>query len=596
MPSLIGFSNPLNQVPGFLIPIFIEHPFNHVLIQNISHDDKVTAFSQIDLPIDFNAENAEVSFLSVGDSALWAFAFEKNYILSGPSKQLAISLRNRLRKGLFKRLPFLENEVAFFCDDKVSYKRNLSKCFENLRRISPVAATVWRDNVILLPVAKKELSNLTPAMRNPALLSAVRARTSKSVRRIEVPSQLSGADERIYLPRTFELAKHLELDAVHVTQSQLGAKEDFKEPYAVLHGLNGIGRMVERKSPSHFHQEETIWSLPWVHGSSLKGIASGKFPTFTFVVLSLDDNQLDRAISLAKRHEDTIYVAIYLPPLSFKNRKGSSNFAFENELKKYFDYVFVIGNHILLEPDSSASRLAASSRAIKFVRACIESLIYAAWTTETVGNPKQFKKLFPTNGFCVVGRANREGSDHGPTNVIDRCFATMQSEQLQLRRSRRFLAVGASSIVYSEAMDEAAFENIRLGKDEIMRFEHEAGRGREAITTVAFGMEPSRMDRRRFPDFCLALLKSLGWSVVDTRGTEGAECMFSDYRLSFGFLVREDFDNNLFDRLLKRQRRTHVLTNFPPLPKMRTSKNSPVNFAHYSTLESFTNRVARTRK
>jgi len=596
MPSLVGFSNPLNQVPGFLIPLFVDHPHNHLLIQNISPTDKILAFSQIDLAIDFNADHAEDTSLGVGDNALWAFAFDENHVLSGPSKQIAISLKARLRKGTFKKLPFLENEVAFFCDDQIRYKRNLSKCFETLHRISPTAATVWRDNVILLPEAKRELSTLTPAMRNPALIGLVRARTIRSVLTVEIPNQLSKADERISLSRTFNLAKALGVEAVHVTQSNIPDMEELNEPIAIVYGLNGIGRMVERKNPNQIRRD-TIWSLPWIRGDQLNRVMAKKSPNFTFMILSNNDEQTKAAIALVKRREDTIYVAIFLPPISFGTNRNNSNVFWDNELKQYFDYVFIVGNHSLLEPDSSAPRLAASSRAIKFVRACIDGMIYAAWTTETVNQPKKFKRLFPTDGFCLVGRANREKSDRGPKNVIARCLAGMQNEFLSVRRSRRFVAIGASSIIYSDAMDETSHRVIRLNRDELMRFEHEAERSRDGITTIAFGLEPARITVSSFRSFCFALLESLGWRLVSSReDTDEVTWRLGDVHQSFSFLIKEEFNNDLFEKLIKRQKNVRVLTNFRPFEQMKSRKNSLVTFAHYSSLEYYSNQVSRTQR
>src|ERR1700733_14384487 len=162
MPSLHGFLIVAKDVPSFSIPVLIDRPGSNLpLIQQIDADDRIASFFEVD--VGNNYEDAPFKFeLEVGDKALWAFRSLNGEIIFGDVASLKIEMTSRLFANEFTNFPLIESQIAKFCELSSSYASALAKSIEMMQSRSKLAAAIWRDCSVLLPLAKRDMAQALP--------------------------------------------------------------------------------------------------------------------------------------------------------------------------------------------------------------------------------------------------------------------------------------------------------------------------------------------------------------------------------------------------------------------------------------------------
>jgi hypothetical protein len=190
MPKLDGFFAITLDAPTFLIPFFIDRPgSNRSLVQQISENDRVQSF--IEIEIDGNCDPPITRpDVSIGQFALWAFRSSSGELLQGKRTDLLFALKAKLAVDEFREFPLIENQVAKFCDARDIYEDSLPPSFNAIADMSLVMGEIWRDSVILLPVAKKEISTALTSDLLKTNLDHIRIVGLKKKVRIELPATL----------------------------------------------------------------------------------------------------------------------------------------------------------------------------------------------------------------------------------------------------------------------------------------------------------------------------------------------------------------------------------------------------------------------
>jgi len=159
MPWLTGFHNPTGLRPALLIPLFVGwQGGNRYLIQQIGPADNVTSFIDFDGELNCHLQLQKIE-LNVGDQSLWGVEFRSGDISFGSVTDIAPVLRKKLSQNEFSEHPWLGAEIAALCGDIARYNRYLRGLFKGLWEQAPIAAEVWRDNVVLLPIVRQELAD-----------------------------------------------------------------------------------------------------------------------------------------------------------------------------------------------------------------------------------------------------------------------------------------------------------------------------------------------------------------------------------------------------------------------------------------------------
>jgi hypothetical protein len=604
MPLLHGYLNPIPGMPCFLIPLFVEYPgSNRVLVQLISQNDRIEAFLEMD--IEANCQNpAKEIEVSLGRHAFWAFQLASTEILQGTTKDVAVRLTPLLKAGTFRKFPLIQSQVAKFCADTERYRQALGMSYKRLSRHSSISADIWRDATVIAPTARQELNATVQGTLSQKEIDEIRVFSDAGRLKVEVPARILDQVKRIgphlAMRETTSLARVFGLSGLSIILKNIATPKDERitnEPRAIVRGFSGTGEMIARALHRIRGYEYVI--PPWVPLSKLRKFGEPREPLFVFSITNLNAANIGAAIKFTRTFAGpTIKVAVALLPLSFGTLRSEEAVIAQLEvLSAAFDYVFVIGNHLLQRPQGAAPSLTASSKAIKYVRACANSLMEIAWADHGLNSAKDFLKVFP-RGYCLVGRAQASRNDAKQLNLLHEAIGSMLNERLSLKEAKRVVLAGAPSIIKSKEVAAFIGQAVENTRNEVLTIE--SVDSRQSITVLAFGIDRNEITEAHFKSFCLSLLVFLGWRILDKNEKWPiAKATFPGTgEIYFGFLSR---DGSL-DEILRAFRRTSksrhvILTNFKPSAAIRSECFSQRAWVfHYSGLDEFANFITSKGK
>jgi hypothetical protein len=451
MPHLHGYLVVAKDVPSFIIPVLIDRPGSNLpLIQQIDARNRVASFYEVD--VGNNYEDASSKFeINVGDQALWGFRNLSGETIFGELASLKTELTERLFANKFTNFPLIESQIAKFCEVSSSYASALAKSYKMLQSRSKLAAALWRDCSVLLPLARKDLAQTLPKYLRSEL-DSVRLVGSGNTIFLEIPRNvhdfLGSKATELKLTNTLSVGQAFGLTdyavrAAEVRENSSSIRSTFDEPYGELMPFTGIGNLVANNSPSY--SRTRILIPPWIKKNSRPAATS---PLVTFCVINTDLEILNSALRfIAGRAEKTIKIAIVTSPITFGTSRGHKlDPTLLDALRPVFDYIFLIGNHVLQMPTGAAPRLAASSRAVTFVRACVDGIMQMIWASGAPKTRSEFFAIFPRSGFCLVGRALGR-KDTAPKVIMQKAIESALNERLPLHRCGRLAVIGPPSIV-----------------------------------------------------------------------------------------------------------------------------------------------------
>jgi hypothetical protein len=565
MPILDGYLIIAKDVPTFVIPVLVDRPgSNHSLIQQIDVNNRIVSFFEID--VGNNHEDTPFKFeFNVGDKAVWAFRSLAGEISFSDFAGMKKELGGRLFAGEFDNFPLIESQVAKFCDNSLAYSGALSKSYKLIQSRSKLAAAIWRDSSILLPLAKKDLARAVPKHLTSEIDETRLLATGTTIL-LELPGKLH--DFLVSQSTELELADTLAIGnafgltsygftGVAVGSNPTGPETKFDEMYGELVPFTGIGDMVAQNSPSFRRIRRLI--PPWI--TKNKNPAA-KWPLVTFCVINTDPETIVSAIEFVKtRARETVKIAIVTLPITFgTSSRHRLDLIKLDSVRPHFDYVFIIGNHVLQKPTGRAPRLTASSRAVKYVRACVDGIMQVVWASGAPSTRKEFFAIFPRDGFGVVGRALGT-KDTPPEQILQEAIASALNDRLPLRHARRLSLVGPPHIVddshilsfLDKTADATLSQTISIVSTN----------RRAAVTLLGFGVRPVEQSERRHREFCLELLYSKNFSVIRETAAVVRGEFAKNRKIVIGFSSSERSLGQVIAAIEKTSLKTRcVLTNF----------------------------------
>ena len=139
--SLLGFVNPCNRLPAFLVPIFGTP--SDLWIQDSEGDGLVARFSPWTLPPEqILTKRGQKEFsIAVGNGLIYAFQFSDGQIETGPKSYLRGVLTERL--GEFGEFPFLIIDILKFIGRSDALPGAIDRARDNLALNNPQIAKRW---------------------------------------------------------------------------------------------------------------------------------------------------------------------------------------------------------------------------------------------------------------------------------------------------------------------------------------------------------------------------------------------------------------------------------------------------------------------
>jgi hypothetical protein len=591
MPNLDGFLIVAKDVPSFVIPVLIDRPgSNRSLIQQIDGSNRIASFFEVDVGNNYEGTPFKFEF-DVGDKALWGFRSLNGEISFGDLASLKEEMESRLFANEFTNFPLIESQIAKFFDLSGSYASALSKSYQTMLSRSKLAATIWRDCIVLLPLAKKDLAQLLPKYLRSELDNIRLVGTGSKIL-LKLPQRvhdfLKSEVTDLKLTGTLAIGNALGLTSYSIEGTEAKARSSvpeatFDEPYGELVPFTGIGDMAAKNGLSYRRIRRLV--PPWISNDSRPAT---KLPLVTFCVVNTDLEKIDKAIQFITDHVDeTIKIAIVTSPITFGTSRGHKlNPRLLDSLRPAFDYVFVIGNHILQMPTGAAPRLAASSRAVTYVRACVGGIMELIWSAGAPTTPNEFFATFPRDGFGLIGRASGK-KDTRPEEILEKAIESALNERLRLQHSRRLVLIGPPSIVDNSNilsfLDRAADTTLNQTLSVV------STNRRAAVTLLGFGIRLGDQDEHEHRQFCLELLHTRNFSIHrESKGFVRGEFIGGTAAV-IGFSASERSLVGTGASVEATSTKTRcVLTNFTPSPLgVEHYWNRGIAVFHYSLLDTY---------
>lgn len=620
MPKLFATLNPLNGVPGFLIPLFIDPgASNNILIQNLDKDGKILSFD--DFYVDH--ENVEVFSdkyninLNVRDDGLWAFISRDRNIILGSAKEISNFFLDLLKRDDFSSEPFLALEMAKFCNSKDQFNHFVRAAYSNIRGLSESSAALWRNATILLPAVKRDLRKRMEANGKRTMLSLIN----------EVRIYGLGQDVEILIPdelrRILGISEPTDRSILEEAKSLLAlfgtsvSVRSFRErakpplpngtdqtqtdegvPHAVVYGLGGVGSRVADSSPNSLRKFTPVFpSHLGMSKSSVRELTGKRPPLFGCAVLGSNSSDLSHAMDAAAiwANEGTTRFAIAFRPIGFGSPRKEKLTVFDLfESASRFDQVFVVGNHILHRPSGVAPNLMASSRAAGLAKSSIKALVDFAFQSWMEPKLYGFQSEFPQGGLGLLGRIWHSTVF---TYELDRDVALMLQENLPLRKARRILAIGPGvSARERQAINRSMYKIHGVKSRMIDYISLPPTRNRKKLIFLGLGIVPIKSTIGSFKDFCSRLLISLGWSMLENSASHRNEGTIRAQILSkrVMFLLSTDVNSNFseieLEASVERKLNLCIVTNYNPSSVQVSVGRSIIPAIHYSRLDDWTSR------
>lgn len=238
----IGFANPFDFLPGFLLPVFATASgSNAQYLQVIDAKGRIAAFERAEIAGSLFCCN-DYDSRTIGEEAVYAFGTGmETDVLFGTRKLLAPLLADIMAK--YRHLPALYLSLVEFCATPELEEANRRAYNQIQKAAGAVAARSWRDSQVLLPIIR---SALTDAASEPLGAAIARGRISVySTSKREIRVRADG-----YAPQ--EISRALHRRSVRSALQKSGVADDVK---IVLEGPKGKpsasrNAKVKRQQPS----------------------------------------------------------------------------------------------------------------------------------------------------------------------------------------------------------------------------------------------------------------------------------------------------------------------------------------------------------
>jgi hypothetical protein len=596
VPHVHGFLIISVDSPSFVVPLFVDRPgSNHSLIQEITTDDRVASFLDVDVGNNYEITQETVE-IEIGDPALWGFRSLSGEIILGTASEVSKVIKRRLHGGEYRAFPLIETQIAKFCKNARSYASALARSFQTIQKRSSLMANIWRDSVILLPVAKKELARNLPRTLLELDIDNVRLFSHETRIEIIVPHSLLNFYEpqksQPDFSETLNLGKSFGLSSLSLT----GANSDsettwsklptFNETYGELKSFTGIGDLVEKNLP--FFNRTHLLIPPWIGRGTRPG---AKPPLMSFCVMNTEKRRISAALQFASNvGQGTVKIAIVTLPITFGTSKGHKLDISELiSLKPIFDYIFIVGNHVLQKPIGLAPRLAASSRAVKYVKACVDGLMQIVWASTGPKSANNFYEIFSRDGFGLVGRGagRREYLESSrrtsAATALRDALGSALNERLPLHHGKRLVVVGPASIVNDALTIEYMNEAAHSTANEVLSVE--TNNPKPTATILGFGIKLVKQTDDRLREFCLELLHVRNFTILRVSKTNVVGRFGTGPPVTFGFSPSERSVDHLLS-LKAQTKKRYILTNYTPSNSLsRHCKARKILIFHYSLLD-----------
>jgi hypothetical protein len=525
-------------VPCFLVPLFREHPSNHLLVQRITKSDTIEAFDEFDNSDHYEQVNDQrlARSASIGDKAIWAFSDSSGKILLGTADEIKTNLEHELSGGELADFPLLRSEVAAFCGALDERRKALVAVYKSLGGPSGLGAAVWLDEVILCPVACSDLYH--QALKNGidikvSDLGGVFVRSNGKFAEVYLSATVFKAlrePSSRSLPSANELASAFGLKTkIKIEADYLGMRPLRRQspaapldyPLALFGGRDLSGRSFHQSFISPAYPKITIG--PFGPTKVRDGHEGRPAYCGEFVVFRNSADEINVEFSEQKELTSCNSVGIIVQRVGFGSVRRStvgvaSLVSRPGPAPGRFANLFYIGGHVLQRSLSKAPELDARAHGYRLALSCASAVMALAYST----GAKSLQHALPWTGRKTISLALRHVLKRDETlgEVLRTLLGLLHHPEVRLEDcSTLFLVVSRSLSMAKNELTNELLSATQLKDRQIRFLDHPARGENPQISLVAEGIPFRRPTLSTFGQFCRDLLLAIGWQV-ETKPSE----------------------------------------------------------------------------
>jgi hypothetical protein len=516
MPTLAGYSRGVGYAAGFKFALFKAMPgANADLVQTIGLGDVVSGFSEVTFEAHDTFAPLPPLELSIGQTAIWVFERPDGSAIVGDAAQIEPQLEALISSGELDDFPFLMTELVEFLGQYDKLADRLRPAFDILSTISEHSAAVWRDEVILHPIARRELANqISDTKARIDAVQSLRLRTENHTLTIE--ARFSAMPNPSF-PRTQRIGQLLDVKrlSIRTTTVERLVIPKYEQFDWELNTVGSVANFILTYSPFDRTRREIL-------STGARGIRSFGYweeigvgprtpPPTSFVVFPSDADviaEILRATNISlERHGFQRRVGLLVRPIGFGTPSPRKVAKDDVELLKLeFDALFFIGNHRSRRLQGVATNLAASRVAAAAVRSAIYGYSRAFSTTS------RRRPFFRGPGICLASP--------GVRSQYEDLAASVRRTVLGLLCEEYAVAEADDVIVFcpTGSIGQAPPETVvTIGRRSFPVRLIESPRPGPEMVALAINAGQVWGDVSWYSDFVAGLLVEAGWRVLEIR-------------------------------------------------------------------------------
>ncbi|BDW95691.1 hypothetical protein MACH10_13760 [Thalassospira tepidiphila] len=372
LERVISISNAKAQI---LIPVFREvKGGNAEYIQEMSADGFVRRFVPVDFPFEDNEYVPKEQEIGVGEEGVWCIRMLDRTVVAKHSEMKALATEV-MSEISYAQFPFFRQEMSSFLDGGSAAKGVLF-AYSELSKLSKVAANVWRDAVILLPLAREGIDRSLRSAQKFDLMD-VSLVSEEATSYISLPGKPINTD--IKLEYWAEMARAFGITSFRlIWQSNDIRRSDIDLSESVVVGFCAMTRFVLSERPFGALQLGNHKGISYSFYQEKRGEIRSEKQAIYIIRSNQEALSAVKIIDQELLPSAHLKTAINIRPIGFGDpNKNTSNIVDVRKNLNNFDVIWIISNHRQKRNSRFATGISAQNVASRNLKRLIESLLWS---------------------------------------------------------------------------------------------------------------------------------------------------------------------------------------------------------------------------
>ena len=424
-----------------LIPIFRDGQGGNLeFIQELSFDGFVKRFLPVDFPFREDEYVNERRQVELGAEGIWCVRTLDGVVTLRHSEMSSVAI-NILSDKRYLDYPFFRVEMASFLEGDVSTSA-LKLAYFQLSKFTEVGANVWRDAVVLLPLAREGIDTSLRSSRKFEL-KEVSLHSATGQAFVSVPGKPLNID--INFDKLLEIGSALGIHSAKVIwQNNDLPSDEARNVKSTVIGFCSMTHFVLSHPPFLSVNISTHNDISYTYHQDFHGVTG--LDEQAIYILRSNNGALAAAQAVSNEFLDGVSwkSAINVRPISFgESKKSTPSISDVRDSLQGFDVLWIVANHRQKRSGRYGTGLSAQNIASRTVKNLVADLMWCDGLFDNIYEHVSFKKVdrFYSGGplVCAYGY-QQHSTNSGLYNPILAALQSMVSEDMSLKGSGKVIA------------------------------------------------------------------------------------------------------------------------------------------------------------